>query len=85
MDKTARLIKEKLGLGKFRLTLHAMIRTEERFVTFADIKQCGKTAKKIENQKEKDTWKVVGKDLDNRKLTVICDVENKEVFIVTIF
>lgn len=45
---------------------------------------CGKTATKVIFQPDRETWKVVGKDLDDLKITVICDVRDK-VIVVTMF
>ena len=56
----------------------------QRFVFEADIKSCGRTAKKFDFQAENDTWKVIGKDLDGDKLTVICAIKDG-VLIVTVY
>ena len=45
---------------------------------------CGKTATKVVFQPGKENWKVVGKDLDNLKLTIICDVHD-HVIVVTLY
>jgi hypothetical protein len=77
-------IKRNLSEGNFRLSVHAASRIEERYVFEADIKSCGRTAKKVEFQPADDTWKVVGKDLDGFKLTVICSVRSG-MLIVTVY
>jgi hypothetical protein len=45
---------------------------------------CGRTATKVAFQPDRETWKVIGKDLDDLKLTVICDVRD-HIIIVTLF
>ena len=84
MQDIKKLIKECLAKGKFTLTLHAAERMSERYVFEADIKSCGKTAKKIEFQPNNNTWKVLGKDLDGDRLTVICTFKDG-VLIVTVY
>ena len=77
-------IKKSLSRGEFHLSLHAISRMYERSVFEADIITCGKTAKKIEFQSNKQTWKVEGKDLDGGKLIVICAVRDN-ILIVTVY
>ena len=84
MKHLVQFIKTSLSQGKFRLSIHAAERLEERFVTLADIKHCGKTAKTIVFQEDKETWKVIGKDLGGKKFTVICDLD-EEIVVVTVF
>lgn len=80
----ARKIKQMIARGDFRLSFHAEQRAIERFVLEADIKKCGNTASCIRYQHGHGTWKVIGKDLDGNKLTVICKLR-RELLIVTIF
>jgi hypothetical protein len=63
---------------------HAAERSIQRFISKADIQSCGRTAKKIEFQHEKKTWKVIGKDLDKEKITVVCSLKD-DLLIVTVF
>lgn len=84
MDRFGKWLKNKLATGDFRLSVHASLRSGERFLTEFDIIACGKTATKVIFQPEKDTWKVIGKDLDSLKLTVICAVRD-HVVIVTLY
>jgi hypothetical protein len=73
-----------LARGEFRLSLHALDRANERIVTEADIIQVGKTARHCVLQPERETWRVVGRDLDGMRLTVICALE-EGVLVVTVF
>lgn len=84
MEETKKFIRVCLAKGRFKLTLHAAERMSERFISQSDIKSCGKTAKKIEFQPDNKTWKVIGKDSDAEKLTVICTVKDG-VLIVTAY
>ncbi len=84
MDGFGRWLKQKLGAGEFRLSIHAAMRCDDRFLTERDIMACGKTATRVVFQPGKENWKVVGKDIDNLKLTVICDVRD-HVIIVTLY
>jgi hypothetical protein len=84
LEVTQKWIKQRLASGQFKISVHASIRMQERFVLEADIKSCGATARKIEYQADLKTWKVIGKDLDGEKITVICSVKN-QLLIVTVF
>ena len=84
MDETARWIRKSLCEGRFRLSVHAGERGSERLATENDIIQCGKTAKKIKFQPEKNTWRVTGKDCDGETLNVICAI-HEMLLIVTVF
>lgn len=81
---TKQEIKQKLARGEFRITSHAVTRMNERYITEADIKSCGRTAKRLTFQEDNDSWKVVGKDLDGYKITVICAVRG-HMLIVTVY
>ena len=84
MDSFGKWLKQKLATGDFRLSIHAVLRCDERFLTEHDIMVCGKTATKVVFQPGKENWKVTGKDLDNLKLTIICDVHD-HVIVVTLY
>lgn len=84
VDFSKRWLKLRISQGHFKLTVHAAIRMQERCIFEADIRRCGQSATKIVHQSDKDTWKVVGKDLDDNSLTVICAVR-EGVIIVTVF
>ena len=84
MDSFGKWLKQKLATGDFRLSIHAGLRCAERFLTEADIIACGRTATKVVFQPGKEHWKVVGKDLDHLKLTIICDVHDR-VIVVTLY
>ena len=84
MDKFGIWLKRKLAAGEFRLSFHASLRSGERYLTESDIIYCGRTATKVAFQPDRETWKVIGKDLDDLKLTVICDVRD-HIIIVTLF
>lgn len=84
LDRFGSWLKQRLATGDFRLSLHARQRSGERYLTEGDIMACGKTATKVIFQPDRETWKVVGKDLDDLKITVICDVRDK-VIVVTMF
>jgi hypothetical protein len=77
-------IKKSLSKGEFLLSIHAISRMHERYVLEADIMACGKTAKTIEFQPDKNTWRVIGKDLDGLKLTIICSLKDN-ILIVTVY
>lgn len=77
-------VKVRLARGEFKLSIHAVERMAQRLVFESDIKACGRTCKKIEYQESKKSWKVIGKDLDGYKLTVICSVKDG-VLIVTVY
>ena len=84
MDQTAAWIRTCLVKGRFRLSIHAGERSQQRIVTVDDIIKCGKTATKIKFQPQKDTWRVTGRDLDGETLNVIC-VVYEMVLIVTVY
>lgn len=67
--------------GDYRLTLHAQQRMAERRIAHADIRWCGTTGIITSNDEK---FKVVGRDLDNIKLTIIC-VDEDGVLIITVF
>ena len=84
MKDPKKWIKDCLSKGRFKLSLHATERMVQRYVFEADIKSCGRTAKMLEFQTKNNTWKVIGKDLDGEKLTVICAFK-VGVLIVTVY
>ena len=84
MSSIEKWIIDSLSNGKFKLSIHAVDRMHERCVSEVDIRCCGRTTKTIEFQSEKKTWKVIGKDIDGYKITVICTVKN-DVLIVTVY
>jgi hypothetical protein len=84
VDAFGKWLKQKLAAGDFRLSIHAAMRCNERYLTEHDIMACGKTATRVVFQPSKENWKVVGKDIDNLKLTVICDVRD-HLIIVTLY
>ena len=83
MPITKKWIKENLAKGNFRITVHAAERMEERGIFESDLRCCGRTSKKIDFQDDKGTWKVVGKNLDSEKLTVICSVRDRMLIVTT--
>ncbi len=84
MDKFGKWLAQRLASGDFRLSIHALARAGQRFITEGDIRACGRTATKVTFQPTRENWKVVGKNIDALKLTVICDVHDK-VIVVTVF
>jgi hypothetical protein len=84
MDRTANWIKKSLIMGRFRLSLHASERSEERLVTENDIRHCGRTAKSVKFQELRGTWRVIGLDVDGELLNVICSVQG-QLLIVTVY
>lgn len=84
MTSEAEFIKRLLVRGHFKMSFHAQERAIERFVTQADIIHCGLTASKIKFQPARNTWKVIGKDIDRSALTVICKLRNN-LLIVTVY
>lgn len=81
MSKNFDYILDSISSGEYQLTLHARQRMAQRNVTNADIKNCGATGVvTVDGEK----FKVVGKDIDDCELTVICAVDNG-ILIITIF
>lgn len=66
---TIEIVKADLESGSFRLTLHARQRMDERNVTVQDIKACAEDGVIT---KDGDEFKLIGLDIQNEDLTVIC-------------
>lgn len=66
---TVDIIKADLINGNFRLTFHARQRMDERGVTVQDIKICAEDGELIPDG---DEFKLIGLDLENQDLTVVC-------------
>jgi hypothetical protein len=77
-------ILDALKEGRFLLSVHAAGRMRLRSVTESDIQTCGHTAGSCVYQRENRTWRIEGKDLDGKPLTVICG-RDRVVVIVTVF
>jgi len=73
-----------LQAGEFVLSIHAAHRMDQRSVTYADIRACALSAESCFYQRRRGTWRIEGKDLDGKSLTVICGVD-VTIVIVTIF
>lgn len=84
MEVSKRWLLARLATGEFRLSVHALIRSDERLVSERDIRACGRTARRVAWQPEPETWKVVGKDEHGDQLTVICAVRSG-VLVVTVY
>ena len=84
MQETAPWIRSCLIHRRFRLSIHAGERGRQRIVTEDDIVRCGKTAKKIMFQTQKNTWRVIGIDCSGETLNVICAV-HEMLLIVTVY
>ncbi|KYG64826.1 hypothetical protein AZI86_11530 [Bdellovibrio bacteriovorus] len=63
------IIKDDLVSGNFRLTLHARQRMDQRRVTLQDIRICAKDG---EIFVDGDEFNLIGLDLEDRDLTVVC-------------
>lgn len=70
--------------GIFFISTHAVRRMNQRAITAADIRACGRTARNCIYQAQHGTWLIEGEDLDGVMLTVICGID-KGVIIVTIY
>ena len=84
MDLEETCIVEALKSGEFILTLHAARHMNQRAVTEADLRACGRTATSCIYQAKQGTWRIEGEDLDGEILTVVCGMD-EIVVIVTIF
>jgi hypothetical protein len=84
MDDRVRDIINALQSGEFLLSLHAARRMRQRSITKADIQACGQTAKSYIYQPHKDTYRILGEDIDGESLTVVCAVD-RFIVIVTLF
>ncbi len=76
------LILRTLANGNYRVTLHAKQRMSERNITHADVRHCGLDA--VAFRQSDGKFKVVGRDLDSERLTLICVFEDG-VLIISAF
>jgi Domain of unknown function (DUF4258) len=84
-DFTEITILEALKNNRFILTFHAMkARMPQRNVRRADIIECAKTAKKCLHDYKRNTFKVVGLDLDGDELNVVVGFD-RDIIIITVF
>ena len=85
LGKAEKYIVEALAQSNFILTVHAeRNRMPDRHVRRADIVGCGRTAKKCIYDTKRDTYKVIGLDLDGETLNVIAGIDNG-VVIITVY
>lgn len=69
--------------GHYILTHHAYLRMQERAITDGDIRECARTAKKIEPQ-DGGKFRIQGLDLSEEETTIVCALSNN-VVIITVF
>ena len=73
-----------LWTGRFFLSVHAARRMQQRSITKADIRGCGRTAESCIFQTGRGTYRVDGKAIEDEPLTVICGID-EGIVIVTLF
>lgn len=84
-DFTEKTILEALKNNRFILTFHAMkVRMPQRNVRRADIIECARTVKKCLPDYKKNTFKVIGLDLDGEELTVVVGFD-RDIIVITVF
>lgn len=84
-DFKEKTILEALKNNRFILTFHAMkVRMSQRNVRRADIIECAKTAKKCLYDSKRNTFKVVGLDLDGDELTVVAGIDG-DIIVITVY
>lgn len=81
VDVDLRFVLIQIANGKYRVTFHAQKRMIERRVTHSDVRRCAKTGSA---NWEEDKIRIVGKDLDNEELTLIC-VFTEDIILITVF
>lgn len=70
-------------VGDYIITHHAYQRMQERSITDGDIRECARTAMKVESQVD-GKFKIKGLDLTEIETTIVCAFKN-DVVIITVF
>ena len=83
-DSDGKTVLKALINGHFVLTVHASSRMQERSITKADIRECGRTCRSCVRQRHKNSFRVNGCDRDGDDLTVICGID-QGVVVVTVY
>jgi len=82
---TEKTILEALKNNCFILSFHAMNhRMSQRNVRRMDIIECAKTAKKCLFDAKRNTFKIVGQDIDGEELTVIVGID-RDIIVITVY
>lgn len=71
-------------MGHFEVSDHGSIRMVEREVLYADIHQCGFTARSCTWQPEHQTYLVDGMDVENNQLRVAVGIDDGKVIVTVI-
>ncbi len=84
MRKNAREVCQSLRAGNFIFSVHAASRSEERLISWEDIKQIATSAHTVASR-EDGSFKVVGFDLEDLETIVFCRfLDRPRVLIITV-
>ncbi|MFN3453832.1 MAG: DUF4258 domain-containing protein [Pseudobdellovibrio sp.] len=75
-------IRQLIFQGDYRLTVHARKRMAERNISHRDIQKCAELG--MISERSDGCYILIGKDIDDQTLKVICAYEN-DVLIITVF
>ena len=60
------------------------LRMSQRNVRRTDIIECAKTAKKCLHDSNRNTFKIVGQDIDGEELTVVVGID-QDIIVITVY
>jgi hypothetical protein len=70
--------------NRIEFSAHALLRMRQRRVTFADVQNALVNGAGCQWQADRQTWKVVGPDVDGDRLAVSVSIDDR-VLVVTVF